>query len=162
ALNKFIDAHEKKEFLRIPKKAMIITFDDAHIGNYELLSVIKKLKIPITIFLCASIINTNRHFWFQFKNRSKSDYELKQKSNKDRLDSLSKDGFEQEKEFSYPQALQKKHIEEMIPYINMQSHTKIHPCLPKCNDQEAKDEIFKSKEILETEYGLNINAISYP
>ncbi len=161
-LNDFIEAYEKRDFSRIPKKALIITFDDAHIRNYEMLSVIKKLKIPITIFMCASIINTNRHFWFTFKNRSVSTSELKHKSNKARLETLSKDGFEQEREFGYPQALQKKHIEEMVSYINMQSHTMFHPCLPKCNKNEAEEEIYKSKEILETEYGLNINAISYP
>lgn len=161
-LNDYIEACEKNDFSRIPKKALIITFDDGHIRNYEILSITKKLKIPITIFLCASIINTNRHFWFKFKNRSVSASELKQKSNKARLETLSKDGFEQEREYSYPQALQKKHVEEMVSNINLQSHTMFHPCLPKCNDEEAREEIYKSKEILETEYGLNINAISYP
>ena len=157
-LNDFIQALEKKDFSKIPPKALIITFDDAHIGNYKILPVIKELKIPITIFLCASIINTNRHFWWTFKDSS----ELKYKSNKDRLEILSKDGFKQEKEFDIAQALQKEQIEEMKYYINMQSHTLFHPILPKCSFNEAKKEIFKSKEILENEYNLNINAISYP
>ena len=50
----------------------------------------------------------------------------------------------------------------MKQHINMQSHTLFHPILPKCDSNEAKKEIFKSKEILENEYDLNINAISYP
>ena len=87
---------------------------------------------------------------------------MKYKSNKDRLEILSKDGFKQEKEFDIPQALQKEQIEEMKYYINMQSHTLFHPILPKCSFNEAKKEIFKSKEILENEYSLNINAIAYP
>jgi peptidoglycan/xylan/chitin deacetylase (PgdA/CDA1 family) len=161
-LNDFIEASEKKDFSKIPKKALIITFDDAHIRNYEMLPAIKKFKIPITIFLCASIINTNRHFWFKLKNKSISTSELKYKSNKNKLDLLSKVGFQQEKEFNNAQALQKVQIEEMKRYINMQSHTLFHPILPKCDDDEAKEEIFKSKQILEKEYGLNINAISYP
>lgn len=161
-LNDFIEASEKKDFSKIPQKALIITFDDAHIRNYEMLPVIKEFRIPITIFLCASIINTNRHFWFKFKNKSISTSELKHKSNKDKLEILSKVGFQQEKEFANAQALQKKQIEEMKHYINLQSHTLFHPILPKCSYNEAKEEIFKSKEMLENDYDLNINAISYP
>ena len=49
---------------RLPKKAVIITFDDGHISNYWLLPVIRQLQIPITIFLCSEIVGTKRHFWF--------------------------------------------------------------------------------------------------
>ena len=161
-LNDFIEASENKDYSKIPQKALIITFDDAHIRNYEILPVIKELKIPITIFSCASIINTNRHFWFMFKDESISTSQLKKESTKDRLEILSKVGFKQEKEFPNAQALQKKQIDEMKHFINIQSHTLFHPCLPKCSFDEAKEEIFKSKEILENEYGLNINAIAYP
>lgn len=161
-LNDFIDMIDKRDKTKIPKKALILTFDDGHIRNYEMLSVIKKYNIPVTIFLCASIINSNRHFWFKYKNQSISTERLKHISNKERLNVLSKVGFEQKKEFDQPQALQKSHIDEMKPYVNMQSHTLFHPILPKCDNNESREEIFKSKEILEREYKLRINAISYP
>ncbi len=64
-LNDFIDAVERKDESKIPKKALIITFDDGHIRNHEMLPVLMNMNIPITIFLCASIINTNRHFWWK-------------------------------------------------------------------------------------------------
>ena len=161
-LNDFIEAIDKRDKNKIPKKALIITFDDGHIRNYEILPVVKKYNIPVTIFLCASIINTNRHFWFKFKNQLISISILKNKSNKEKLDILSKMGFEKDKEFDKPQALQKSHIDEMKNYVNMQSHTLYHPCLPKCDNDEARTEIFNSKEILERDYKLKINAISYP
>lgn len=50
----------------------------------------------------------------------------------------------------------------MKHYVNFQSHTLFHPILPKCNNDEARVEICNSKEILEREYMLEINAISYP
>ena len=75
---------------------------------------------------------------------------------------LQKSGFEQDKEFDHPQALQIKHLNEMKQYVNMQSHTMFHPILPQCNDDEARNEIFNSKQILENEYGFHINAIAYP
>lgn len=161
-LNDFIEAIYKRDIKKIPKKALIITFDDGRIRNYELLPVIKKYNIPVTIFLCASIINTNRHFWWKFDNQQISTSQFENKSNKERLKILSTMGFEQDKEFDEPQALQKTHIDEMKPYINMQSHTMFHPILPKCDFDEAIKEIINSKEILESEYKLKINAIAYP
>ena len=161
-LNDFINAIDKRDKTKIAKKALILTFDDGHIGNYEILPVIKKYNIPVTIFLCASIINSNRHFWFKYKNQSISTGRLKHLSNKEKLNVLSKVGFEQDKEFDKPQALQKSHIDEMKHHVNMQPHTLFHPCLPKCDNDEAREEIFNSKEILEREYKLKINTISYP
>lgn len=160
-LNVFIDALEKKDFSDIPPKALIITFDDGHIRNYEMLPAIKKHDIPITIFLCASIINTNRHFWFKHESSSPTSY-MKQLPNDERLEELSKNGFRQDKEFEKPEALQREQIDEMIPFVNMQAHTLFHPILPKCTYDVAKSEITHSKKILETDFDLNINAIAYP
>lgn len=161
-LNDFIEACEKKDQSKIPPKALIITFDDGHIRNYELLPVIKKLNIPVTIFLCSSIINTNRHYWFKYKDMPVPAAGLKRLANKERLKILSEVGFSQDQDFDYPHALNKVQVEEMKPFVNLQSHTRFHPCLPTCNDAEARDEIFQSKECLTYGYGLNINAIAYP
>lgn len=161
-LNIYIEACEKNDKSKIPKKALIITFDDGHIRNYEMLPVINKFKVPVTIFLCTSLINTNRHFWFKYANGNINPKTLKMLPNKDRLQILAEMGFRQDKEFDQPHAMTKQQVEEMKPYVNMQSHTLFHPCLPKCNELEAREEIFRSKDILTSEFGLNINAISYP
>ena len=39
-LNEYLNATERKDASKIPKKALIITFDDGHIRNYEILPVI--------------------------------------------------------------------------------------------------------------------------
>lgn len=161
-LKDFIEACEKQDSAKIPEKALIITFDDGHIKNYDLLPVIKRYKTPVTIFLCSALINTNKHFWFKFKKDAGAIAGLKRLSNKTRLKVLADDGFAQDKEFDQPQAMNKVQVEELKHYVNLQSHTMFHPCLPKCNTSEARDEIFNSKEMLATEYGLKINAISYP
>lgn len=161
-LNDYIDALYADEKPKLPKKALIITFDDGHIRNYELLPVFKKHQIPVTIFVCASIVNTNRHFWFKFSSQDDVKSGLKQKSNTERLHDLSLLGFEQTKEYAELQALQMHHIEQMKDFVNFQSHTCFHPILPKCADKEAWIEINRSKEILENEYAFKINAISYP
>lgn len=145
-----------------PKKALIITFDDGHRDNYKLLSVIRKHSVPVTIFLCTGIIDTNRHFWFRERNPLYSGRMLISMDNSERLRALKGFGFEQETEYMDPQALSRDQILEMLPFVNFQSHTVFHPCLTKCSDNEAREEIFTSKEMLEKEYGLNVNAIAYP
>ncbi|MCT4639880.1 MAG: polysaccharide deacetylase family protein [Bacteroidales bacterium] len=148
--------------ITLPKKSLIITFDDGHIRNYEMLDVIKSKEIPVTIFLCSSIINTNRHFWFKYNHPDIITSKLKIIPNKDRLLKLKQADFEQTKEFNTPQALSKEQILEMSKWVNFQSHTSFHPCLPTCNDNEALSELADSKQLLEDEYNLNINTISYP
>jgi peptidoglycan/xylan/chitin deacetylase (PgdA/CDA1 family) len=145
-----------------PKKPLIISFDDGVAANYSLLPVIKKMGIPVTIFLCAGIINTRRHFWFTLKNPNYTFGELKQMINQSRLMALQETGITQETEFDDVQALSKKEIAEMAPYVNFQSHTLFHPFLPRCTDEEAEQEIGGSKRLLEQEFGLKINAFSFP
>ena len=161
SLNEFIYANEKK-INNLPKKALILTFDDGHKDNFELLPIIKEYKIPITIFLCSEIINTNRHYWFLYDNLKMAKSILKKMPNQERIKTMSGWGFEQKKEFDVKQALARNQILEMSEYINFQSHTRFHPNLSKCEDIEAYDEILGSKISLENNYGFQINSIAYP
>ena len=83
-------------------------------------------------------------------------------SNKKRIEYLKSRGIPQDMEFSESRILQRDHIEEMKSYVDFQNHTEFHVSLPQCSEEEAKDEIFRSKEILEKEYGLKIDSLSYP
>ena len=148
---------------RLPNKAIVIIFDDGHASNYNLLPVIKKLEIPITIFLCSSIVGTHRHFWFRHSAEIKPHVEaLKKIPNEKRLEALRQYSFEQEQEYGDTQALSKEQIEEMKSWVNFQSHTCFHPILPQCDDTTAEKEIKESKRQLEETFGLTINALSYP
>lgn len=160
-LSVFIESCKKKE-KKLPKKSLIITFDDGCIGNYDLLEVVKKQRIPITVFLCAGLINTNRHYWFKLEHPKYTINDLEHLPNGEKLKILSEVGFSQEKNYPCPQALTKANIDEMRQYVDFQSHTMFHPCLPQCNDVEATAEIVDSKVVLEERYGLKVNVISYP
>lgn len=161
SLQEYLSAvHSGKQ---LPKKAVILTFDDGHAGNYELLPIIKELQIPITIFLCSDIVGTHRHFWFKHTKQLKANHQhLKKLPNAQRLEVLKTHGYEQTKEYDDTQALTREQIEEMREWVDFQSHTCFHPCLPQCDDDTAYTEITLSKQRLEQEFSLEINAISYP
>lgn len=161
SLNDYLSAVKKGTPL--PHKAVVITFDDGHISNYDMLPIIQNLQIPVTIFLCSGIVGTHRHFWFRHSQEVKAIVEsFKRMPNGQRLEELKAYGFEQRKEYPDTQALQKEHIEEMRPWVDFQSHTCFHSILPQCDDETAQKEIADSKYELENTYGLSVNALSYP
>ena len=161
-LNDFLKAHRQKKVHMLPPKALIITFDDGHVGNYDLLPVLKKQEIPLTVFLCAGIVDSFRHYWFLFKHPDIETQELKKLPNQKRLQTLQSAGFSPTQEFSSRQALNHEEIEALKPYINFQGHTVFHPCLPTCQTDEAREEIQGGKTMLEEKFELNINALAYP
>lgn len=161
SLNNYLDAVTNGGSL--PNKAIVITFDDGHIGNFDLLPVIKRLQIPITIFLCSGIVGTRRHFWFKHSDEVMPRLtSLKRVSEKDRLKQLQQLGYEALREYDDRQALSKDEIDEMSPWVDFQSHTCFHPILPQCDDKTAEEEIVKAKTQLEQEYGFTIRSLSYP
>lgn len=147
----------------LPRKAMVITFDDGHIGNYDLLPVIRSADIPVTIFLCSSVVGTHRHFWFRHSPEvmHKAE-ELKGLTNNQRIETLKEYGYGQEDEYPDAQALQGVQIESMKPWVDFQSHTRFHPILPQCDDTTAHDEIAGSRAELEEKYGIGVYALAYP
>ncbi|MCB0530672.1 MAG: polysaccharide deacetylase family protein [Lewinellaceae bacterium] len=162
SLNDFLKARLAADSAALPPKALVITFDDGHLGNYDLLPLLEARKIPVTIFLCAGIVDTNRHYWFNFKHPDIDKEALKRVPNRERLRRLAKAGFFPEQEFSRPEAMNRRQIEAMKPVVNFQGHTVLHPCLPQCTDAEARQEIEAGRQLLEENFGLSVNAIAYP
>jgi len=161
-LQTFLIAHKENRVKHLPKKSLIITIDDGHKGNYKLLPLIKKLQIPITIFLCSHIICTNKKYWFKHDLKDFDIERLKKFNNQERLKFLLLKGYDQDNEYDSPSSLSNNEILEMSEYVDFQSHSMLHPCLPYCTDQESEMEILGSKKLLEENFKFTINAFSYP
>lgn len=161
-LDQLVDAIRRRDWSDIPLKSLVITFDDGHRGNYELLPVIQKYGIRPTIYLVSGVVASRRHYWFRQKV-ALIDY-LKHKPNKRRLALLAeRSRFTQTRE--YPgncHALTADEIEEMAPWVDFQSHTCFHPILPGCTDEECRMEIEDSKRDLEMRLGCSVEHFSYP
>ncbi|MCS7037485.1 MAG: polysaccharide deacetylase family protein [Saprospiraceae bacterium] len=162
ALDDYLEARRKGDSRALPPRALVITLDDGHARNRELLPILEKLNLPVTIFLCAGIVGTRRHFWFKYRHPDVNIGHLKTVSNAERLAALARAGFDPLREWEQPQALDRQDIEQMRSRVNFQSHTSLHPCLPHCTDEEAWAEIAGSRQTLEQDYGLRVNALAFP
>lgn len=162
SLDQFLNAVRKKNSDELPSYSAILTFDDGHADNFQLLSVFKENNIPAVVFICSGIVNTMRGFWFLHVHPILNRKELKKVSNKERLAILTNHGFTQELDFEKREALRLAEINEMKNQISFQSHTIFHPVLPKCSDEEAWHEIYESKNSLERLLSSTIKAFAYP
>jgi peptidoglycan/xylan/chitin deacetylase (PgdA/CDA1 family) len=163
SLTDFLEAKKSGGLNTLPPKSLVITFDDGHRNNYGLKPIVEKQRVPVVIFLCAGIVGTNRHFWWQH-GAIKDIRSLKSCSDDERLKKLADLGFDESKEYDYPQGLTKEEINNLAqsPFINFQSHSLTHPCLPKCSPDKAFHEISASKRDLESTYSFKIYAFAYP
>lgn len=147
--------------LRLPAKALVLTFDDGHRNNYRLRDIIERYALPTTIFLCSSIVGTQRHYWWKRAEIGERE-QLKRLTHDERLAVLARRQFEETREYAQRQSLSDSEIEALKSLVDFQSHTRFHPILPSCTNERAADEIRGSKTELEHNLGLPIYAFAYP
>ena len=164
SLDTLVAAIHRNDFSEIPPKSVVVTLDDGHVGNFELLSIFKQYRIRPTLYVCTRIVNTHRHFWFKVEGQSKAEKEtLKRLPNTERLARLeSTADFEPEKVYPDRQALNVSEIREMAAHVDFQPHTRFHPILPHCTETECQQEILESKTDLEGLLDVECLHFSYP
>lgn len=161
SLNILVSAIKNRDWSLISNNSMVITFDDGHKGNYELLEIIKKYNIIPTIYCCSDIISTNRHFWWKEVGLNEIEG-FKKITNAERLNQLEEKGYSLEKEYNDRQALSLDEINDMMNFVEFESHTKFHPILTCCTKKEKKDEIINSKSNIESVFSNECQHFCYP
>ena len=164
SLDTLVSSIHRKDFPQIPPKSVVITIDDGHAGNFELLPIFKQYHIRPTLYVCTQVVNTHRHFWFKIDGQSKAKKErLKRLSNAERLAHLKRTAeFEPDKSYPDRQALNIAEMKQMAESVDFQPHTRFHPILPRCTDAECEREILGCKSDLESLLGVECLHFSYP
>jgi peptidoglycan/xylan/chitin deacetylase (PgdA/CDA1 family) len=162
-LDVVVDAVARHDASALPPGALVVTFDDGHRGNHALLPVFRRHGVTPTIYLCTQVVASGRRFWFQQPGRDVRPYLYLR--NRERVAALHRDcGWEPEREYppAERQALSAAEIEEMAPHVDFQVHTRFHPVLTQCSDDEAWEEIAGAKRELEERLGRACRHFSYP
>jgi peptidoglycan/xylan/chitin deacetylase (PgdA/CDA1 family) len=148
---------------RLPDNAVVITFDDGYRGNFELLELFKQYGVRPTIYLCSQIVGTRRAFWF-----TRADAEvverLKRMPSTERSDALARVNLDplEEQPGGGRQALSAQEVELMRDWVDFHSHTRLHPVLTMCDDEEAEEEILRSKSEITCLTRAPCRHFSYP
>jgi len=161
SLAQLVDAIAQRDWSRIPPKALVITLDDGHLGNYALLEIFKQHQIRPTIFVCSALVGTQRHFWW--KNGYPNPATLKTVPRAEMLQRLATTvGYTPDRDYPDRQALSLAEIQAMRPWVDFQAHTVHHPVLPYCEDADSQAEIQHSKIQLEQLLGSPVEHFAYP
>ncbi|HTE25969.1 polysaccharide deacetylase family protein [Flavitalea sp.] len=149
-------------------KMVCITFDDGWKPNLELLPIIEKYRIPVTIFIPTDpVINGN--YWFEYARIKRQRFLTKIKN----VDEFKKLTFEK---FYDKVALLKANfildrscidLDELKlisekELITIGSHTVSHPILKRCSVEVQRKELLHSKEILTKWLKKEIEYLAYP
>jgi peptidoglycan/xylan/chitin deacetylase (PgdA/CDA1 family) len=148
----------------LPAYPMVITLDDGHAGNFRLLDVIDQHQVPVTIFLCSGIFGTFGHFWWKEVPYEAERWRLKSLPDDQRLKELEQRwAYQPLKAYEQPQALSELQVQAMNGrWVEFQAHTRLHPILPRCSLQKARDEIAGCRADLERSLKRKVYAFAYP
>lgn len=159
-LGELVDAIYAHDFRALPPRPLVITIDDGHRGNRALGAVFQKYGCRPTVYVCSEIVGTNRRFWFH----TGSFRHLKGVAQEERLRALeSQVGFAPTREYEgEPAALTKEDLAEMRGWADIESHTRFHPVLTTCLDQECAQEIRLSRDEISRLTGRPCEHFSFP
>src|SRR4051794_18090983 len=163
-LSTVVDALRSDDWSRVPQRPLVLTIDDGHAGNVQLLEVLRRHEAAPTIFLCSRIVATRRRFWFLGVDAPTAN-RLKHLPNPERLAVLEREtGFREAGEdvSADPEALSATDLDRLGAVCEFGAHTRFHPILPRCTDPEAETEIAGSKADLEELLGRPVRHFAYP
>jgi peptidoglycan/xylan/chitin deacetylase (PgdA/CDA1 family) len=161
SMSSLVEALSSRSWDSLPSRSLVITFDDGHRRNAELLDTFRHHAIVPTIYLCSQIVGTLRHYWFL---EAEDPERLKPLSSSERTAALAPSGFEPTNEYpeNERQALDISEMRGMARDVEFASHTRFHPILTVSDNEESEREIRDSKVELEELLGQECVHFSYP
>lgn len=162
ALDDLVRAMHAKDWRAIPSRSLVLTIDDGHRGNLALVDILRRHGIQPTMYICTQIVGTHRRYWWTLPGIDRR--LLRSVPNEERLRILEdRHGFSQTAEVDQdPQALTVEDVAGIDGAVDFQAHTRFHPFLPRCDDEECYTEIAGSKTETEALSGKPARHFSYP
>lgn len=151
-----VEALRRRDWSEVPPRALAVTIDDGHRGNASLADVFEAFGVVPTIFVCSQIVGTDRPFWW---TAGGIDHQaLKLLPNDERLQRLGAAGVRNGER----QALSREELRALAGRATFGAHTRSHPILPMCTDEDAELEITASKAEIEALTGEPCLHFSFP
>jgi peptidoglycan/xylan/chitin deacetylase (PgdA/CDA1 family) len=145
-----------------PPYSLLVTIDDGWKSNINLLPVFMNYKVKPLIYLCSQVVGTDHPFWPSMIRRGDIEY-YKNMPNLERLKALKDTGaYYPDMNCPEPQGLSREDIMTLKSHVSFGAHTKHHPVLTQCTDEEQEEEIINSKKELEIICGEPIFHFSMP
>lgn len=140
---------------------VVITVDDGAVGNLELKDVFQKHGVRPMLYLCTGTVRSDGGFWWRSVRSEQQREELKTLDNRARKKILDDLGFEETKKATPRQAVPVERLLSLLAWSDLGAHTRFHPILTRCTDEECQEEISRSKTEL-LPFGIALNDFAYP
>lgn len=166
-LEQFQDCYDEKKCKN--KRTAFISFDDAWLGNLQLVEVLKKYNVPMTLFVAPGAI-IDGQIWLNFVRIKFHELSeditrgVKVANIKDLPYSKASKLYEAAKQLGgiKRRIMTKSQLLDFSKFVSIGSHTVTHPILINCNDEDVLKEFNQSERIL-TDWGLTSNnTLAYP
>jgi peptidoglycan/xylan/chitin deacetylase (PgdA/CDA1 family) len=139
----------------------VITIDDGAIGNLELRKVFQRHCVRPMLYLCTGTIRFGAGFWWRSVPARREAEGLKELENTERKKRLFALGFEEQKKALPPQVIPADELNGVLEWADLGAHTRFHPILTRCSDEECAREISESKDEL-APFGITLGDFAYP
>ena len=139
----------------------VITIDDGALGNLELKEVFQKHGVRPTLYLSTGTISCDAGFWWHSVATKEEVRRLKRLANHARKKELQALGFYETKQAIPRQAIPVERLQSVQEWADLGAHSRFHPILTRCDDQECQAEIAGSKKEF-LPLGIELRDFSYP
>jgi glycosyltransferase involved in cell wall biosynthesis/peptidoglycan/xylan/chitin deacetylase (PgdA/CDA1 family) len=149
-------------------KLIFICFDDGWKGNLDLIEVIEKYKVPITIFITTNAIEEGNYWWEYALIKGQEKYsgikkltdfkKLPENTFKEKM-AILKHHYCLERSCITSDELKKMSENKLI---TIGSHTVSHPILTKCSYETQARELKDSRHLLSQFLMTEIEYLAYP
>lgn len=161
-LDDLVDALGSDAWEELPPRPLVFTFDDGHADNRHLVEVLRRYGVRPTIFACSQIVGTRRSYWWTVDGIDKR--LLQTVDNQTRLAILAERfGFHQDADSGNGrQALSLDEIAWMKEHVDFEAHTRFHPILTACADEECRTELAVGRREIGELTGRESRHFAYP